>query len=142
MAYRVYLAIAGAVFLASGVFTFFDPHAMGGALGIAPVDGSGVTEIRATYGGLVVGTGLLALAGLFSARMAAAALAAILFGGGGLVLTRVVTEVFFGAPGVSVNQGIVIVFELGLIGFAFDQLRRLLGRQAASAGPPGAEGDS
>lgn len=139
--YRVYLAVAGLVFLGSGAFTFFDPHAMGAALGIAPVDGSGVTEIRATYGGLVVGCGLLALSGLFSVRMAAAALAGILFGGGGLVFTRIVTEVFFGAPGVSLNQGVVIVFELALIGLAYHQLRRLLRLQAAGDGPAAAAGD-
>ena len=94
LAYRIYLAIAGTVFLVSGIFTFFDPHAMGVALGIAPIDGSGVTEIRATYGGLVVGSGLLAIWGVFSERLAAAALACILFCGGGLVFTRIVMELF------------------------------------------------
>lgn len=140
VAYRVYLAIAGTVFLASGVFAFFDPHAMGGALGIAPVDGSGVTEIRATYGGLVVGSGLLAAWGVFSERLATAALACILFCGGGLVLTRIISELFFGGPGISLNQGVVIVFELALIGFASYQLRRLLRRQAARDGAVSAVG--
>ena len=54
---RVFLVVIGAVFLASGIFTFFDPHTMGQALGIAPLNASGETEILATYGGLVVGTG-------------------------------------------------------------------------------------
>ena len=142
MAYRIFLGIAGTVFLVSGTFTFFDPHAMGAALGIAPIDGSGVTEIRATYGGLVVGCGLLALWGVFSERMAIAALAGILLGGGGLVFTRIAMELFFGEPGVSLNQGIVIVFELALIGFAAYQLRRLLHRQAVRDDHAGAGRES
>ena len=69
---RIFLAIIGIIFMASGIFTFFDPHTMGQALGIAPMNASGETEIRATYGGLVVGSGLLVLAGLFSRLMAVA----------------------------------------------------------------------
>ena len=62
---RIFLAVIGIIFIASGIFTFFDPHTMGQALGIAPMNASGETEIRATYGGLV-------LAGLFSRLMAVA----------------------------------------------------------------------
>ena len=51
---RVFLTIIGIIFMASGIFTFFDPHTMGEALGIMPINASGETEIRATYGGLVV----------------------------------------------------------------------------------------
>ena len=76
---RIFLAVIGIIFMASGIFTFFDPHTMGQALGIAPMNASGETEIRATYGGLVVGSGLLVLAGLFSRLMAVAALAGTFF---------------------------------------------------------------
>ena len=69
VAQRIYLGVFGVIFLASGIFTFFDPHAMGHALGIAPVDISGETEIRAMYGGLVVGSGLLLISGLFWHRV-------------------------------------------------------------------------
>ena len=123
---RGFLGLMGSVFLVSGVFFFFDPHAMAASLGIAPLDASGETEIRATYGGLVVGSGLMLLAGLVSRPMAVAALTATLFGGGGLVLTRIVIETFFGEPGFSVNQGIVTLFELALVGLAFVLLRRAL----------------
>ena len=84
VAQRIYLGVFGVIFLASGIFTFFDPHAMGHALGIAPVDISGETEIRAMYGGLVVGSGLLLISGLFWRELAIAALAGTVFGGGGL----------------------------------------------------------
>ena len=126
VAQRIYLGVVGVIFLASGIFTFFDPHAMGEALGIAPVDISGETEIRATYGGLVVGSGLLLVGGLFSRELAIAALAGTVFGGGGLVFTRLIIEIFFGEPGFAINQGIVIVFELTMISLAYVLLRRAI----------------
>ena len=136
---RIYLGVVGLIFIGSGIFTFFDPHAMGEALGIAPVDISGETEIRATYGGLVVGCGLLLIGGLYSKELAIAALAGTVFGGGGLVFTRLIIEIFFGAPGFAINQGIVIVFELTMIGLAYVLLQRAIRdyRLSAGAGPAG-----
>ena len=127
---RGYLGLMGSVFLVAGVSFFFDPHAMGAALGIAPLDASGETEIRATYGGLVVGSGLLLLSGLTSRALAVAALAATLFGGGGLVFTRIVMETFVGDAGFSLNQAVVVTFELTLISLAFVLLRRALRNSA------------
>ena len=48
LAQRIYLGVVSTIFLVSGIFTFFNPQAMGEALGIAPVNISGETEIRAT----------------------------------------------------------------------------------------------
>lgn len=139
IAQRIYLGVFGVIFLASGIYTFFDPHAMGEALGIAPIDFSGETEIRATYGGLVGGSGLLLIGGLFSRELAIAALAGTVFGGGGLVFTRLILEIFSGEPGFAVNQGILIVFELTMISLAYVLLRRAIRdyRQSASAHPTG-----
>ena len=61
MTRRIYLAAVGGIFAASGLFAYFDPLAMAEFLGITAVDPSGETEIRATYGGLVLGIGLLML---------------------------------------------------------------------------------
>ena len=123
---RIYLGVFGTIFLVSGIFTFFNPEAMGTALGIAPVNVSGETEIRATYGGLVVGSGLLLLCGLRSRVLAIAALAGTFFGGGGLVLTRIVIETFFGESGFAINQAIVIVFEIIMIALAWILLQRAI----------------
>ena len=128
------------VFLVSGIFTFFNPEAMGEALGIAPVNVSGETEIRATYGGLVVGAGLLLLCGLRSRVLAIAALAGTLFGGGGLVFTRLVIEIFFGESGFAINQAIVIVFELAMIALAWVLLRRAMRDYEESIAAGGASG--
>ncbi|MDE2770598.1 MAG: hypothetical protein OXI44_05425 [Bacteroidota bacterium] len=139
VAQRIFLGVFGGIFLAAGIFTFFDPHTMGEALGIVPIDFSGETELRATYGGLVAGSGLLLVGGLFSRELAIAALAGTVFGGGGLMFTRLIIEVFFGEPGIAVNQGIIIVFELAMISFAYVLLRRAIRdyRQSASAHPSG-----
>ena len=117
---RIFLVVIGLVFLTSGVFTFFDPHTMGEALGIAPLNASGETEIRATYGGLVVGSGLLALSGLFHRFLTLAALAGTFFGAGGLMSTRVVIQAM---EGFTVNQAIVAAFELSIVVFAFFLLK-------------------
>ena len=112
---RVFLAVIGIVFMVSGIFTFFEPHMMGEALGIAPLNASGETEIRATYGGLVVGSGLLVLSGLFNRLLAVAALAGTFFGAGGLMSTRIVIQA---TQGFTVNQAIVASFELTMVAVA------------------------
>ena len=125
---RIFLAVIGIIFLASGVFTFFDPHTMGEALGIAPLNASGETEIRATYGGLVIGSGILVLSGLFNRLLTVAALAGTFFGAGGLMSTRIVIQAM---DGFTINQGIVAVFELTMVVVAFLLLRSGMRRAAA-----------
>ncbi len=122
---RIFLAVIGTIFMASGIFTFFDPHTMGETLGIMPMNASGETEIRATYGGLVVGSGLLVLAGLFSRLMAVAALAGTFFGAGGMMSTRIVIQAM---EGFTINQGIVAVFELAMVVVAFLLLKAAMRR--------------
>ena len=122
---RIFLAVIGIIFMAAGIFTFFDPHTMGEALGIMPMNASGETEILATYGGLVVGSGLLVLAVLFSRLMAVAALAGTFFGAGGMMSTRIVIQAM---EGFTINQGIVAVFELAMVVVAFLLLKAAMRR--------------
>ncbi len=117
MAQKIYLAVVGGIFVASALFAYIDPHTLGAAMGIAPADPSGVTEIRATYGGLVAGIGLLLISGVWSRRLAFAGLVCTVFGVGALMLTRLAAEVFSGGPGISANQGLAIVFELIVVAF-------------------------
>ncbi len=118
---RVYLGVIGVGFLVSGIFTFFNPHAIGEALGIAPLNASGETEILATYGGLVVGSGLLLLAGLFHKLMAVAAHAGVCFGAGGLMSTRIAIQA---TEGFTINQMIVAAFEMSIVVVALFLLKR------------------
>lgn len=124
MAQKIYLAIVGGIFIASAVFALIDPHTLGAAMGIAAADPSGVTEIRATYGGLVAGIGLLMISGVWSRRLAFAGLACAVFGVGALALTRLLAEVFAGGPGISTNQGLAIAFELIVLALGVFFLRR------------------
>lgn len=124
MAQKIYLAVVGGIFAASALFAYIDPYTLGQAMGIAPADPSGVTEIRATYGGLVAGIGLLLISGVWSRRLAFAGLACTVFGVGALVLTRLAAEVFAGGPGISTNQGLAIAFELIVVAFGVFFLRR------------------
>lgn len=126
MAQKIYLGVVGGIFVASGLFAVIDPHTVGQAMGIAPVDASGVTEIRATYGGLVAGIGLLLICGVRSRRLAFAGLACTVFGVGALALTRLLVEVFAGAPGIPANQGLATVFELIVLALGVLFLRRTL----------------
>ena len=126
MAQKIYLAVVGGIFVASAVFAYIDPYTLGEAMGIAPADPSGVTEIRATYGGLVAGIGLLLICGVWSRRLAFAGLACTVFGVGALVLTRLAAEVFAGGPGISANQGLAIAFELIVVALGVFFLRRAL----------------
>lgn len=124
MAQKIYLGLVGGIFVASGLFAYIDPHTLGQAMGIAPLEPSGLTEIRATYGGLVVGIGLLLISGLWSRRLAFAGLACMVFGVGALVLTRLVAEVLAGGPGISAFQGLAIIFELFVVALGGFFLRR------------------
>ncbi len=124
MAQKIYLAVVGGIFVASALFAYVDPHTLGLAMGIAPADASGVTEIRATYGGLVAGIGLLLISGLWSKRLAFAGLACTVYGVGALALTRLLAEVLAGGPGIAANQGVAIVFELIAVVLAILLLRR------------------
>ena len=126
MAQKIYLAVVGGIFVASAVFALIDPHTLGAAMGIAAADPSGVTEIRATYGGLVAGIGLLMISGVWSRRLAFAGLACAVFGVGALALTRLLAEVFAGGPGIALNQGLATAFELVVLALGILFLRRTL----------------
>lgn len=126
MAQKIYLAVVGGIFVASAVFALVDPHTLGAAMGIAAADPSGVTEIRATYGGLVAGIGLLMISGVWSRRLAFAGLACAVFGVGALALTRLLGEVFGGGPGIALNQGLATAFELIVLAPGVFFLRRAL----------------
>ena len=125
---RVFLAVIGVVFIVSGIFTFFHLPMMGAALGIAPLNASGETEILATYGGLVVGSGLLLFAGLFNRLLSVAALAGVFFGAGGLMSTRVAIQAM---EGFTINQTIVATFELSLVVVSLLLLKRAMRRAKA-----------
>ena len=118
MALRVYLAVMAVLYLASALFAYVDPAALGEWLGIAALTAAGDTEIRAIYGGLMLGTGLLLAAGVWSKNFALAGLLNTVLGLGCLALTRLLAEVLSGPPGIDPNQGLLIAFELAAVAAA------------------------
>jgi len=85
---RIFLALSGLVWFPYGVYLFFAPGYLADAAGIVSTTATGNIELRAMYGGLQAGIGLLALAG----ALRPAWLRPVLFAGcflfGGLALTR------------------------------------------------------
>ncbi len=124
MAQQIYLAVFGVVFVVSGVVALINPDGTARALGIAAIDITGQSEIRATYGGLILGWGLLLFAGLRSSTLAVAALACTLFCGGGLVIARFATAASFGAPGFTGSVASFILLELVMVVVAYIFFRR------------------
>ena len=78
--------------------------------------------------GLVIGSGILVLSGLFNRLLAVAALAGTFLGAGGLMSTRIVIQAM---DGFTINQGIVAVFELTMVVIAFLLLRAAMRRATA-----------
>ncbi len=110
MAARVFLALSALVWLPYGIYCFFAPHSLADAAGVVYSSPTGSTELRAMYGGLQAGIGLLAGLGVFRASLRRPALVALAFLTGGLVTTRLLGAALDG--GVSSYTATAIVFEL------------------------------
>lgn len=126
MAQRAYLFIVGMVFVVAGIWALIAPDLVAETLGLAAIDVAGHSELRATYGGLPLGWGLLLLAGLRYPVFATAGLAFTTLGGGGLVLARFATAVSLGAEGFTGSVTSIILFEVVMVAFAYVLLRRTL----------------
>jgi hypothetical protein len=116
MAARVFLGLSALVWLPYGIYCFLVPHSLADAAGVVSSSPTGSTELRAMYGGLQVGIGLLAGIGVVRASLRRPALVALAFLTGGLVTTRL-----FGAAldgGVSSYTATAVAFELTSVVFA------------------------
>ncbi|MCY4198258.1 MAG: DUF4345 family protein [Gammaproteobacteria bacterium] len=126
VAERLYLAIMGLALAATGLFALVSPDTMAASLGIAALGVVGDIEIRAVYGGLTLGWGLLLLLGLRVRVLALSGLAFTAIGGGCLLLTRFITALTFGASGFSGVVTTLILIEVGMVGLAYVLLRHAI----------------
>ena len=80
---RIYLTLAALAWLPYGLYLLFLPEELLAIAGIAATDGAATTELRAMYGGLQVGIGVLCVAALLRERFAVPVLgmSAVLTGG-------------------------------------------------------------
>jgi Domain of unknown function (DUF4345) len=126
-AVRVFLAVSTAVWLPYGLFCLFQPDFLGEAAGVGALTPTGRTELRAMYGGLQAGLGLLTLRGCQRRGAAATALTTLAVVCGGLFSARLVGTVLDGA--VSSYTGFALLFEsLSTAGAV--ALHRRVGRRA------------
>lgn len=65
---RLFLGLQALLLVPYGVYCFLHPGFLEGAAGIAAVNATGTTELRAMYGGLQVAIGVLALAAALQPR--------------------------------------------------------------------------
>lgn len=98
------LGLSGLAILATGVTGLTDPQALFTPLGLRIEGASAHNEIRAAYGGMHVGIGLLLLAGAFRPSFRRAALWVGLAFMGGLTIGRCVSVFVDGPPGAFVYQ--------------------------------------
>ena len=130
MAQRIYSAILGLALLGAGIAALVNPQGVAESLGVAAIDISGQSELRATYGGLTLGWGLLLIVGLRYQSLALSGLAFTLFGGGCLLLARFATALALGPSGFTGAVTSLILFEVAMVAFAYVFLRRTLKDQA------------
>lgn len=117
---RGFLLLCGLAFLLIGAHTFADPLAA-----MAPVElnvgtVSALNELRANYGGLQIGMGLLLLAGLWRTALTGPALLAQALLVGGLAVGRLVSLALDGQPndlvlGLLALESVVALVSLTLL---------------------------
>jgi Domain of unknown function (DUF4345) len=86
---RIFLGIIALTFLVFGVWSLLDPVAMTSSMGVVVNGPNGIYETRGIYGGVSLGAGLLALAGIFRPRMVRPALWFITTYMGGYLFARI-----------------------------------------------------
>jgi hypothetical protein len=88
MAARIVLVLSALVWLPYGVYCFVRPDSLAEAAGVVATTPVGVIELKAMYGGLQVGIGLLCALGAARLPLQRPALVALLFLTAGLGLAR------------------------------------------------------
>ena len=97
MGARVFLALSALIWLPYGLWCFFAPGFLAGAAGVSFLSTTGITELRAMYGGLQAALGALALAGALREPLRRPALIALGFVTSGLGLARLLGTLLDGA---------------------------------------------
>ncbi len=85
---KIYLLLSALLWLPYGLYCLIAPEYLNEAAGIIAVTPTGVTEIRAMYGGLQASIGIMCATALVRTDMARPAMFAIAFLASGLFLAR------------------------------------------------------
>ncbi len=106
MGARLFLALSAAVWLPYGLYCFVDPAFLGDAAEVAFTGPTGSTEIRAMYGGLQMGMGILCARGALRADWQETALRTTLVLVSGLFLSRAGGVLIDGSPSAYTAMGL------------------------------------
>lgn len=85
---KIYLMLSVLLWLPYGIFCVFQPGYLGEIAGVVASTPTGTTEIRAMYGGLQAGIGIMCVFALLRPSFAQPALVALCCLAGGLFLAR------------------------------------------------------
>ena len=119
-----FLLVLGLAFFPYGLYCFVAPQFLAGVAGLVGTTPTGVNEIRAMYGGLQAGLGLLLLAGWYDTRLRMAGLGTAAFVMPGLALTRLIGLALGGdLSGYTIGA---LIFEIGSSVIAVPLLRQQL----------------
>ena len=111
---KIFLFVTGVIFLIVGLRALIDPvHAIGDLYGLTASGINGLSQLRASAGGVTVLCGAYMVASCFRPAWTYAALAVTTLILGGLVFGRIVGVVADGLPGTT----IYVSFALELFGF-------------------------
>jgi len=119
---RVFLGFVAVLFLPYGIYCFFAPGALAEIAGVASTTATGSTELRAMYGGLQTGIGLLAAVALWRPDLVRPALITVAFVGGGLFTARITGSTL--DYGWSQYTGMGLAFEFSMLVASVWLLRR------------------
>jgi hypothetical protein len=122
MAERIFLGLSALVWLPYGLWCLLDPAQLSGTAGVVFQSATGSTELRAMYGGLQAGLGLLAGLAVFRASLVRPALIALVFLTGGLATARLLGVALDG--GFSSYTAMGLGFELATVAVASALARR------------------
>ena len=118
---RIFLALSGLIWFAYGIYCFFAPGSLDGVAGVAATSATGTIELRAMYGGLQAGMGVLALAAVLRPALVAPALLASSFLFAGLATARLLAAIDAGELSSYTISGLSL--EWGSLALALALLR-------------------
>ncbi|MDX2169604.1 MAG: DUF4345 family protein [Deltaproteobacteria bacterium] len=122
MAGAWFLGLSAALWFLYGLYCFFSPAALGAGAGVTFTSPTGLTELRAMYGGLQMALGFLAAIGLARPGLRQGAILALGVVTAGLGSTRLLGALIDG--GWSAYTAMGLMFEWGSALWAASLLRR------------------
>jgi uncharacterized protein DUF4345 len=122
MSTRIFLGLSAIAWLLFGIYGFFQPGYLEQAAGVSSGTPTGTIELRATYGGIPIGVGALALLAVLRPLWVHPALVALAFLCAGLGGARLLASV--AASELSSYTAFALVFELGSAAVAWWLLSR------------------